>query len=47
MDEQRLVHPDMVPDAGLAPARKAQRFDPGGADVAEFKIAIVGGKRDR
>jgi hypothetical protein len=37
MDEQCLVHPDMMPDAGLASARKAQRFDPGRADMAGFE----------
>ena len=46
MDEQRLVPPDIVPDAGLAPARETQRLEPGRADVAEFEVAIVRGKRD-
>jgi len=47
MDEQRLVHPHIVPGAGRAPARETQRLDPGRADVAEFEVAIVRGKRDR
>jgi hypothetical protein len=47
MDEHRFVHPDVVPDAGLAPARETQRLDPGRAGVAEFEVAIVRGKRDR
>ena len=47
MDEQRLVHPDIVPDAGLAPARETQWLDPGRAGVAELKVAIVRSKRDR
>jgi hypothetical protein len=36
MDEQRVVHPDIVPDAGLAPAQETQRLDLGRAGVAEF-----------
>jgi hypothetical protein len=47
MDEQCFVHPDIVPDAGLAPARETQWLDPGRAGVAEFEVAIVRGKRDR
>jgi hypothetical protein len=47
MDEQRLVPPHIVPDAGLAPARETQWLDPGRADVAEFEVAIIRGKRDR
>jgi len=47
MDEQRLVHPDIVPDAGFTSAWKTQRFDPGRADVPEFEVAIVRSKRHR
>ena len=47
MDEQCIVLPDIVPDAGLEPARETQRLDPGRADVAGFEVAIVRGKRDR
>jgi len=52
MDEQRVVHPDIVPgagcrvpDAGLAPARETQRHDPGRARVAEFGVATAGQSR--
>ena len=47
MDEQCIVLPDIVPDAGLEPAWETQRLDPGRADVAGFEVAIVRGKRDR
>jgi hypothetical protein len=47
MDEQRLIHPHIVTDAGFAPARKAQCLDPGHADVAEVKVAIVRGEHQR
>ena len=45
MDEQRVVHPDIVPDAGLAPARETQRHDPDRAGVAEFGVATAGQSR--
>ncbi|OCK53509.1 hypothetical protein LMTR3_27710 [Bradyrhizobium sp. LMTR 3] len=47
MDQQWLIHPDIVPDAGLASAWETQRLDPGRVDVTEFEVAIVRGKRDR
>jgi hypothetical protein len=47
MDEQRLIHPDTVPNAELAPARQRNAFDPGHADVAEVKVAIVRGEHQR
>jgi hypothetical protein len=47
MDEQRLVHPDIVPGAGLAPARETHWLDPGRAEAAGIEVAIVRGKRDR
>jgi hypothetical protein len=45
MDEQCIVHPDIVPDAGSALARETQHL--GRAGVTEFKVANILSKRDR
>ncbi|WP_426528052.1 hypothetical protein [Bradyrhizobium sp. McL0615] len=47
MNEQHLVHPDIVPGAGLTPARETHWLEPGRAGVAGFEVAIVRGKRDQ
>ena len=45
MDEQRVVHPDIVPHAGSAPARETQQLDSGRAGVAKFEVATAGQSR--
>ena len=47
MDEQRLVHPDIVPDAGLRRHGKRNASSPAAQSVAGFEVAIVRSKRDR
>jgi hypothetical protein len=47
MDEQCVVHPDVVPDAGPAPERETQHLDSDRAGVAGFKVANIRSKRDR
>jgi hypothetical protein len=47
MDEQCVVHPGIVPDAGSAPERETQHFDFGRAGIAGFKGANIRSKRDR
>ena len=47
MDQHRLVRPGIVPDAGLAPARKAKCLDAGQPQLADLEIAILGGKCNR